>query len=185
MTSPNQPEYPGRPADSDRPDDASPGREDVPPPADSPYAPPPPPVGAPGSAQRLPDDGPAGTTLVEWPGRAQSALVDWFGPGVVLGGLSQAFWPDLYWVMALAVLLWALYNGWLAGETGQSWGRRWAGTRLVRKADGKLVGGPAGALRHLAHIVDIVAIVGFLFPLWDRNRQTLADKIMGTVVVRA
>jgi hypothetical protein len=29
----------------------------------------------------------------------------------------------------------------------------------------------------------IICYVGYLFPLWDQQRQTLADKIMSTVVV--
>ncbi|REO10986.1 RDD family protein, partial [Mycobacterium tuberculosis] len=29
----------------------------------------------------------------------------------------------------------------------------------------------------------IICFVGFLFPLWDAKRQTLADKIMTTVCV--
>ncbi len=37
-----------------------------------------------------------------------------------------------------------------------------------------------------AHFVDfITCFIGYLFPLWDDKRQTLADKIMRTVVVPA
>ena len=37
-------------------------------------------------------------------------------------------------------------------------------------------------LRSLAHCVDaIICYIGFLLPLWDPKRQTLADKIMTTV----
>jgi uncharacterized RDD family membrane protein YckC len=39
-------------------------------------------------------------------------------------------------------------------------------------------------VRDIAHIVDsVICFVGYLFPLWDSKRQTLADKIVGTVVV--
>lgn len=39
-------------------------------------------------------------------------------------------------------------------------------------------------VRQIAHIVDgIIRYVGYLFPLWDPRRQTLADKIMSTVRV--
>lgn len=127
--------------------------------------------------------GPGGTTIVDWPLRAQSALVDWFGPGVV-AGIFQG--TGVYWVLALAALIWAFYNAWLSGETGQSYGRRWAGTRLVRESDGAVIGGPMGLIRHIAHAVDaVICFVGFLFPLWDYRRQTIADKIMSTVVIRA
>ena len=39
-------------------------------------------------------------------------------------------------------------------------------------------------LRQMAHYVDnLVCYLGWLWPLWDRRNQTLADKIMGTVVI--
>jgi hypothetical protein len=39
-------------------------------------------------------------------------------------------------------------------------------------------------VRDICHFVDaITCLVGFLFPLWDAQRQTLADKIVRTVVV--
>jgi uncharacterized RDD family membrane protein YckC len=42
-----------------------------------------------------------------------------------------------------------------------------------------------GVVRTIAHIVDsIICYIGWLFPLWDPKRQTLADKIVKTVVVR-
>ena len=40
-------------------------------------------------------------------------------------------------------------------------------------------------MRCLAHFVDSIACyVGWLWPLWDAKKQTFADKIMGTVVVK-
>ena len=38
-------------------------------------------------------------------------------------------------------------------------------------------------LRDLVHILDGVAYVGYLWPLWDDKRQTFADKIMRTIVI--
>jgi len=33
-----------------------------------------------------------------------------------------------------------------------------------------------------AHIIDgLICNIGYLFPLWDAKRQTIADKIMSTV----
>jgi hypothetical protein len=40
-------------------------------------------------------------------------------------------------------------------------------------------------LRSIAHVVDaVIFCVGYLFPLWDAKRQTLADKMMATVCLR-
>jgi hypothetical protein len=39
-------------------------------------------------------------------------------------------------------------------------------------------------VRQLAHIIDgAICYIGYLFPLWDAKRQTIADKIMGTICV--
>jgi uncharacterized RDD family membrane protein YckC len=88
----------------------------------------------------------------------------------------------------LGVLAWLviwLYNGcYLNGTTGQSWGKRALRLKLVRMADNQLIGAGAAVVRGLAHILDILTLgVGFLLPLWDARRQTLADKVMKTVVV--
>jgi hypothetical protein len=38
--------------------------------------------------------------------------------------------------------------------------------------------------RSLAHILDALpCYIGFLWPIWDKKRQTFADKVVGTVVV--
>jgi uncharacterized RDD family membrane protein YckC len=89
---------------------------------------------------------------------------------------------------ALGVLAWLviwLYNGcYLNGTTGQSWGKRALRLKLVRMADTQLIGAGAAVVRGLAHILDILTLgVGFLLPLWDARRQTLADKVMKTIVV--
>ena len=39
-------------------------------------------------------------------------------------------------------------------------------------------------VRQIAHYVDqLLCYVGYLWPLWDGKRQTLADKMVGTVCV--
>ena len=39
-------------------------------------------------------------------------------------------------------------------------------------------------LRQIAHYVDqLICYIGYLWPLWDDQRQTIADKIMSTVCV--
>jgi uncharacterized RDD family membrane protein YckC len=186
--SPEVPFPPPAPHDAERPLPPHDTERPLPPPADSPFAPPPPPAGAPGSPIPAPTvPGPGGTTLVEWPQRAQSALIDWFGPGVVawVVYLITQSWSG-YLLLSLVVLAWALYNAWLAGETGQSYGRKWAATRLVKETDGDTLGGPLGVVRHLLHVVDaVICFIGFLLPLVDAKKQTIADKLVGSVVVKA
>ncbi|MEV4642688.1 RDD family protein [Actinoplanes sp. NPDC049548] len=92
----------------------------------------------------------------------------------------------LYWVFILLGIVASGYNRWyLAGKTGQSWGKKALGLRLVGEQTGQPIGAGMAFARDLAHIVDgIICYIGFLFPLWDAKKQTLADKIVKTVVVR-
>jgi RDD family len=51
-------------------------------------------------------------------------------------------------------------------------------------ADKQPIGAGAAFVRRLAHALDILTLgVGYLLPLWDVRRQTLADKVMRTVVI--
>ena len=56
--------------------------------------------------------------------------------------------------------------------------------RVVDERTGQPIGFGRSVLRQLAHAVDaVICYVGFLFPLWDARRQTLADKLLKTVCV--
>jgi uncharacterized RDD family membrane protein YckC len=90
-------------------------------------------------------------------------------------------------VLSLVSLGIQIYNRWiLAGRTGQSWGNRALRIRLVAEQTGQPIGAGMAFLCDICHIVDaIICYIGFLFPLWDAKRQTLADKIMKTIVVNA
>ena len=48
-----------------------------------------------------------------------------------------------------------------------------------------LTDGLWSSLHLVLDIIGIAMIVGYLFPLWDRNHQALHDKVMGTAVVSA
>jgi Mce-associated membrane protein len=77
----------------------------------------------------------------------------------------------------------------LQGLTGQTPGRRVMGVAVVRAtSDGLPLDGRPGVLRCVArwcaHLLDAVLLLGYLRPLWHRERRTFADSIAGTVVVR-
>lgn len=70
------------------------------------------------------------------------------------------------------------------GRTGYSLGKAALGIRLLRHSTGRPMGAGLCFVRQLAHYVDsLVCYLGWFWPLWDPKRQTLGDKIMGTVVV--
>jgi len=69
------------------------------------------------------------------------------------------------------------------GRTGYSIGKGVLGIKLIGEASGQPIGGGMAFLRYLCHIVDGICYIGYLWPLWDRKRQTFADKIMSTIVI--
>jgi uncharacterized RDD family membrane protein YckC len=89
-------------------------------------------------------------------------------------------------VFYLAVIGFSIWNQWIRqGRTGWSLGKQWMGIRVVK--DGR-PDQPPGIGRNVgrafAHVLDALACyIGYLWPLWDRKRQTFADKICSTVVI--
>ena len=131
---------------------------------------------------------PAGGALVDWPKRALGGLVDYVAPMIVIGiigslvsNVSSSLGSAVNAILGIA---WWAYLGYKSGSTGITFGRSIAKTKLISEQTGQTIGVANGILRQLAHIVDsIICYIGWLFPLWDSKRQTLADKIMKTVVV--
>jgi uncharacterized RDD family membrane protein YckC len=123
--------------------------------------------------------------LIVAPLIAVAWLVD--GPSVdTATGTAEPAGPIFYGLYLVAFLV-NVYNRWyLSGKTGQSWGRKAVGISLVSEQTGQPIGPLMAFVRDLAHIVDsLICMIGYLFPLWDAKRQTIADKIMKTVVVGA
>jgi uncharacterized RDD family membrane protein YckC len=70
------------------------------------------------------------------------------------------------------------------GRTGYTLGKEAVGIRLVGISTGQPIGAGLSFVRQLAHVLDNLACyLGWLWPLWDPKNQTLADKVMSTVVV--
>ncbi|HEY8718479.1 RDD family protein [Pengzhenrongella sp.] len=87
------------------------------------------------------------------------------------------------WAATLSLTIW---NRWIRqGRTGQSIGKGLLNIRLVSAATGQPIGAGMAFVRDLAHVADGFFFVGYLFPLWDPQKQTFADKMINTVVVAA
>lgn len=122
-----------------------------------------------------------------WGQRVGAYLVDW-APVIVLEIIAVLVQSTAFNVLVyLLSIAWWVYNrGYLAGTTGQSWGKKLLNLRLIGEATGQPIGFGMALVRDICHLVDsIICYIGFLFPLWDAKRQTLADKIVKTVVVVA
>ncbi len=95
-----------------------------------------------------------------------------------IGMLAQ--W--LAWLIGVTYLVWNY--GYRQGTTGSSLGKSVMKVKVVSEVTGQPLGFGMSVVRQIAHFVDaIICFIGFLLPLWDSKRQTLADKIMTTVVL--
>lgn len=116
-----------------------------------------------------------------WGVRVVAALIDVaiiIAAQIVVSAASY----DLAQLVALGI---EVYFAYLVGTRGQSPGKQVMKIKIVRDADGQLLGFGTAVLRWLAHLVDVFTLgLGFLWPLWDKKRQTFADKIVGSVSVR-
>jgi uncharacterized RDD family membrane protein YckC len=83
-------------------------------------------------------------------------------------------------LVALAFVVWNY--GYRQGTTGSSIGKSIMRFKVVGEKTGQPIGFGMSIVRQIAHIADgIICGIGYLFPLWDGKRQTIADKIMTTV----
>lgn len=119
--------------------------------------------------------------LADWGTRAIGFIIDIL-PVFILGVLT--FWSDfLSWIVWLVSVAYTVFLGYLEGTTGQTPGKAMMGTRLVNE-QGEVIGSGPGIGRKFVHIVDsMVCLLGWLLPLVDEKRQTIADKLIQTFVV--
>ena len=130
--------------------------------------------------------------LAPWHLRAAALAVDVLpGTAVVTTMALVSFTvlqhPVWWWVCisagGVAILLMLLNRSLLPAVTGWSVGRA-----LFRIAVTRGTGEPIGPwgllLRDLAHLLDTVSVVGWLWPLWDSGRRTFADMLLRTEVRR-
>ncbi len=89
----------------------------------------------------------------------------------------------------LAPILVVVYGTLMCGSRrGQTLGMMVAGTRAVKASTGEPIGYPAALGRAVSEWLFFVLlflpwVIDVLFPTWDPRRQTLHDKVSGTVVI--
>lgn len=140
-----------------------------------------------------------GAPLASWWQRLGSMLLDallfavlWAVALGILRGIYGAREPG-----SIPLVLWlvfvvfgALYFGILNGRgNGQTPGNLASGIAVRDQETGEPIGVNRGMLRWFVRFVLYVAlfipgVVNDLFPLWDRKRQTIADKAARSVVIK-
>lgn len=103
--------------------------------------------------------------------------------GTAIGGGFGALLVIVGYLGALAIFVW---NRWIRmGTTGQSVGKQVLNLKLIRESDGQPMGTGMAFVRDIAHFLDgLPCYIGYLWPLWDNKRQTFADKVCSSVVVK-
>lgn len=104
-------------------------------------------------------------------------------PGAVKGGLLAAGIA----LIAVGLIVVAVLYIRALGKTGQTWGRKLANVKVVDKGTGQPIGfGRALGRTLFAQIISSsICYLGYLWMLWDKDKQTWHDKIVDTVVVKA
>ena len=88
-------------------------------------------------------------------------------------------------ILAALLITFVLYVRAL-GKTGQTWGRKIVGVKVVDEMTGEPLGfGKAlGRVLFAAAISAQIFYLGYLWMLWDDKQQTWHDKVVGSIVVR-
>ncbi|WNI32091.1 RDD family protein [Streptomyces sp. ITFR-6] len=94
--------------------------------------------------------------------------------------------PGPFFAVGVAYFLFmGFYQLYREGRYGQTTGKKVLRISVHRQADGATLGFGMAFVRKLAHIVDsLPCYLGWLWPLWDVRRQTFADKMCSTVVIK-
>ena len=106
---------------------------------------------------------------------------------LLFGGNAEFLSEDVpFGATDALILVWFLWNlTYLVGTTGQSWGRRVAGLKVV-DAEGEPVGFWRALGRNLfAFLISGPLLnLGFFWVIWDPQKQAWHDKVFRTYVVR-
>jgi uncharacterized RDD family membrane protein YckC len=151
--------------------------------------------GAPASYGPPPGGQPGRPPLAEWGTRVAAFLIDIAVliplmlvlaiVSAVVSNVSEVLGVLLGLVGYIGILGFIAWQLAVQGRTGQTIGKKQMKIKLLREQDGQVVGAGLSIGRYFVHIVDAMPFyLGYLWPLWDAKKQTFADKILQTVVVK-
>ncbi len=132
----------------------------------------------------------------EWPMRVGATLIDTacvlgiyiagFIVAFIFGKIANLLGGLVLLVTYVAAIGFAVWQLVVQGQTGQTIGKRVLKIRLLAETTGQPIGPGLSVGRAFVHALDAIpCYVGYLWPLWDPKKQTFADKILTTIVVRA
>lgn len=116
--------------------------------------------------------------------RFAAFFIDGIILGIIQTILALVFPDNLASALSLAVSLG--YFTYLEGSAGQTLGKRALGIRVVDQKGGGSIGYGRAAVRWIGRIVSTLPLLlGYLWMLWDSDKQTWHDKFASSVVVPA
>jgi uncharacterized RDD family membrane protein YckC len=115
--------------------------------------------------------------------RLVAAIVDGILIGVVGLIVELAIRNALGTIIAYALGI--AYYGWLEGSaSGQTVGKKMMGIRVYDLRQGGPIGTGRAIGRYFARIISTIpCLLGYFWMLWDGEKQTWHDKLVGSVVV--
>jgi uncharacterized RDD family membrane protein YckC len=98
-------------------------------------------------------------------------------PGLIAGGIAIAI---VGFLIVAFIYLRAL------GKTGQTWGRKLVGIKVIGETTGEPIGFGRALGRQLfaGFISGQIFYLGYLWMLWDDRKQTWHDKVVNSIVVK-
>jgi uncharacterized RDD family membrane protein YckC len=134
------------------------------------------------------------TSLASIPRRFLALMVDYLIIGIIADIVGMAYrfgmgsssytmsFQAAFWV---STLLFLAYFTVLVADSGQTFGKKLLGVRVVR-TDGLPVSYGRALGRTVGYYISSLLFgLGFLWALWDGSNQTWHDKLADTLVVRA
>ena len=143
---------------------------------------------------------PAGFAYASWIARVGASIIDWFPVVALFTFLAVAYgethasngsfsvtlngFPAL--VHFAVTLGWFAYN-WVIrqGRSAQTIGKKIVGIGVYRAGTSEPMGEGLTIARQLSHLLDAIPCgIGFLWPLWDKEKRTFADMVIESRVYK-
>jgi uncharacterized RDD family membrane protein YckC len=130
-------------------------------------------------------NGPSGPRAGFWR-RFAAAFIDGLLIGIVASVVLAVIGGSIAVRELIQIVLSIGYFAYFEGSTGQTLGKRALGIRVIDFNGGGVIGYQRAAVRYLASIVSAICLfIGYLWMLWDKEKQTWHDKLSNSVVVPA
>jgi uncharacterized RDD family membrane protein YckC len=114
-------------------------------------------------------------------------LVAWLIDGVIIGvpAFILMMLLPIILIYPLVIVASVAYQLYFWATTGQTYGKKVMGLKVVSAETGELLTYSEGAIRYVGYLVSGVALyIGYLWVIWDPQHDAWHDKIAKTKVIK-